>query len=199
MFIAFEGIDGAGKTTAVRRLAEELRSRGYATFETREPTELFEPLISTVVRDGADPVSLFLLFTADRQMHQTLIQEKINSGDVVISDRYILSSYAYQGPGIELRTGSWDLARAWMDGVSRFINLRPDITILLDLDPQISVDRLTSRKASTIRFFERREYLTRVRETYLKMVDDRTTVIDSSKNKDAVFEDILQSLGNFLS
>ncbi len=173
MFIAVEGIDGSGKTTLCNGLKYHMEKRGFKVYLTKEPTG--DP--SNYV---GDDISLFLKFTLDRYDHQRLILEKLRSGYIVISDRYILSSYSYQMDGIKEFFGDEKPALEWMDTVSRVITVRPDINILLDIDPEIALRRIASRPGKDE--FENLETLRRARENYLKM--ENTEKVDASMERD---------------
>ncbi len=173
MFIAVEGIDGSGKTTLCNGLKCYMEKRGSKVYLTKEPT-------GDPSDYRGDDISLFLKFTLDRYDHQRLILEKLGSGYIVISDRYILSSYSYQMDGIKEFFGDEKPALEWMDSVSSVIAVRPDINILLDIDPEIAFRRIASRPGKDK--FENLETLRRARENYLKM--ENTVKIDASMERD---------------
>ncbi|MGC8608298.1 MAG: dTMP kinase [Thermoplasmata archaeon] len=160
MFIAVEGIDGSGKTTLCSGLKHELESRGFRVFLTKEPTD--DPSNYT-----GDDVLLFLLFTIDRYKHQRMIEEKLKEGYIVISDRYISSSYSYQMAGIENFFGGEKEAIMWMDAVSSVIVVRPDIEILIDIDVETAMERIASRSGRDS--FENIRTVKMARDNYLKM------------------------------
>lgn len=148
-FIAFEGGDGSGKTTQIKLLAEALTARGYRVVTTREPggTEIGEKLRSLVLEHGqgeVDPHTEALIFAASRAAlaHQ-LIRPALAEGAIVLCDRYIDSSAAYQGAGRGLGIDNVvDLSR-WATG-----NLLPDTTVLLDLTLEESRARTGARGAA---------------------------------------------------
>lgn len=135
MFIAFEGGDSAGKSTQAARLAEALEADGHTVVRTREPggTDIGEKLRSLVLEHGhghIDPRTEALIFAASRAalVHQVILPT-LQRGDVVICDRYIDSSVAYQGVGRGLGADSVLDINLWaVEG------LRPDLTVLLDVD-----------------------------------------------------------------
>lgn len=135
MFVAFEGGDSAGKSTQAARLAEVLESDGHTVVRTREPggTEIGEKLRSLVLDHGHGPIDArteALIFAASRAAHvHQVILPALERGDVVICDRYIDSSVAYQGIGRGLGADSILDINLWaVEG------LRPDLTVLLDVD-----------------------------------------------------------------
>ena len=148
MFIAFEGGDSAGKSTQAARLAEALEAEGQTVVRTREPggTEIGEKLRSLVLEHGhghIDARTEALIFAADRAAHvRQVILPALERGDVVICDRYIDSSVAYQGVGRGLGVHSVLDINLWaVEG------LRPDLTVLLDVDHVEGRGRRTSTAA----------------------------------------------------
>lgn len=193
MFITLEGIDGSGKTTVSRMLKDALNSRGHKTYWTREPTNQIR--WNEKLRRGRDPasgISLFFRFTEDRYRHQDLISKHLEMGEIVICDRYLLSSYAYQGAVIESGFPDRDSAVRWMEDTSSIITVRPDITFFLDLDPRVSMERLSRREALT--GFEEENYLNQVRELYRHIEFNGKVTVDASQDRHHVFREILEKI-----
>jgi dTMP kinase len=172
-FIVLEGIDGAGKSTQARLLAEWFERRGYEVVLTKEPTDtpfgkLIRRLVLTGGREGIiDGAKISheaeaLLFAADRAEHvDKLIRPSLEAGKVVISDRYFYSSLAYQwARGLDLE---------WLINLNRFA-IRPNLVVLLDLPAKESMKRLRSRKIKS-EFDKIFELQKRVRENYLKLAE----------------------------
>lgn len=142
LFISFEGVDGAGKTTQVERLAEFWRARGREVVVTREPggTEL-GTRIRQLLLHGAEPIAPrteALLFAADRAQHVAqVVRPALDRGAIVITDRYLDSSLAYQSGGRELTSDDVRALSLWATG-----GLLPARTYLLDIDPAVSLGRL---------------------------------------------------------
>lgn len=172
-FIVFEGIDGAGKSTQVRLLGKWFRDRGYDVVLTKEPTDTaFGKLIRALVLTGGEEGIIdgarisheaeALLFAADRAEHvNKLIKPSLESGKIVISDRYFYSSLAYQwARGLDLE---------WLIDLNRFA-VRPDLVILLDLPVKESMKRIRDRSIENEfdRIFELQK---KVRENYLKLAE----------------------------
>lgn len=184
LFISFEGGDGAGKSTQSRLLAEWLEeSLGLEVVRTREPggTALGVSLRQHVLHgEDVDPRTEALLYATDRAHHvASLIRPALDNGAVVITDRYLDSSLAYQAGGRALNLTELRALQLWaVDG------LLPDVTILLDLDPALLAERLTSAGAEPDRL-ERAgdEFHRRTREAYLALAaadPARWRVIDAS-------------------
>lgn len=206
LFISFEGVDGVGKTTQVERLRAYLESCGRTVVTTREPggTALGRAIRRLLLhgvdagngggvgeRDGdaADiaPRAEALLFAADRAQHVAeTIRPALDRGDVVITDRYLDSSLAYQAGGRELTAAEIRELSMWGTG-----GLLPDRTYLLDMDPASSHARLThgeDRMESAGDDFQRR-----TREAFLALAaaePERFRVIDAAQPIDAVWATI---------
>ena len=191
VFIVFEGIDGSGKSTHIKALAEELRSQGYSVLQTSEPSK---DRIGNFIRRYAErndsrltPETEALLFAADRFEHvKTVIEPALRKGRIVISDRYLYSSLAYQGAG--------GLEVDWIREMNRFAP-KPDLGILLDILPEFSLQRVNRRKT----VFEDSDYLRKVRNIYLKLVEEGELVrIDADKPRKAVLMEVLSLVQELL-
>lgn len=140
VFIAFEGGDGAGKSTQVRLLAEVLRAHGREVLVTRQPggTELGAAIRDLVLHgDHVSPRAEALLFAADKAHHvETLIRPALAEGAVVVTDRYVDSSVTYQGAGRELGADEVRALQEWAVG-----GVLPDLTIVLDVAPEVGRSR----------------------------------------------------------
>ena len=155
MFISFEGIDGSGKSTQARMLAEAMRARGLDVTLTREPggspgAEEIRRLVLTGDPDRWSPETEILLFTAARRDHlERTIRPALARGDVVISDRFADSTRMYQG--IARADGS--PLRAMVDDLhARVIGVEPDLTFLIDIDPGLGLSRAEAREGVELRF-----------------------------------------------
>lgn len=182
LLIAFEGVDGAGKTTQAKRLARWLARRGVKARYTREPTRtsLGKILQSMAYRRDVDVEVEALLFAADRLIHlRRVIEPLLEEGVIVISDRYLHSSLAYQSAIIG------DIK--WVEEINRYAR-KPDLGLFLDVDPEISLKRIKRRKTR----FEDIDFLRRVREIYLEYVERGELVkINADKDLDVVFSEII--------
>ncbi len=183
VFLVLEGIDGAGKTTIAKMLIRDLEEKGCKVLYTYEPTDSeVVKLIKTSYSDLRDPYIDALTFALDRLLHiKTKVLPALEQGYVVISDRYFYSSVAYQSAS--------GAPFEWVLEVNKWA-LKPDLAVYLDVDPTTALAR--KRGAST-RFpeFENQEFLVRVREAYLKMVEMGLLVmVDASRGIDAVYADV---------
>ncbi len=174
-FITFEGLDGSGKSTQVAKLARGLRSRGITVTVTREPggTSTGEKIREVILHSGTSGLSamaeMALMFASRAQHIHEVILPALSAGHVVICDRFTDSTEAYQGGGRKLGSKAVLEMHEILCG-----NLKPDLTILLDNDLGLSIDRArhrNRRKSSDKdenRFEqENRSFFTRVRNTYL--------------------------------
>ncbi|MBX7444224.1 MULTISPECIES: dTMP kinase [unclassified Arthrobacter] len=175
VFIAFEGGDGAGKSTQAARLAAALEGRGFNVLRTREPggTPVGEKLRSLVLDHGngeIDARTEALIFAASRAAHAAqVIRPALQRGDVVLSDRYIDSSVAYQGAGRNLGKDAVQSLNEWATA-----GLQPDLTVLLDVDPQLGRRRRTAGEAAEDRLeSEADEFHTRIRDAFLELAARR--------------------------
>ena len=146
VFVCFEGGEGSGKSTQARRLTDALRQRGYAVRQTFEPgdTAVGRRLRGIVLDPETGALSArteALLYAADKAEHvDTVVRPALAAGEVVVTDRYVDSTLAYQGAGRTL-----DLAE--VEGVARWAtgDLRPQLTVLLDVEPAVGLGRFHGR------------------------------------------------------
>ena len=193
-FLSFEGIDGSGKSTQARRLAEGLRALGHSVTLTREPggSAGAEEIRRLVLEGDADRWSAeteILLFTAARRDHlEKTIRPALARGDIVITDRFADSTRIYQG----MTRG--DLAGTVTQLHDLMIGTDPDLTLLVDIDPAIGLARARARAGSELRFEDMGLAVqTRMRAGFLDLAarHARFRVIDGARDADAVAADIL--------
>jgi dTMP kinase len=190
-FICIEGLDGCGKTTQAKLLAKKLGKSHNAVY-TAEPSR---GKIGTYIRNsylyGEKRLSIVLealLFAADRIEHvETEVIPALNEGRLVISDRYVYSSLAYQGAA--------GLSLDWIEKVNEHA-LQPDLAVFIDVNPEAVVNRLKPKKS----VMETLETQKKVREIYLKFVENgRLTRIDGGKSESEVAEEVHAVVTKFLN
>ncbi len=185
MFIVFEGIDGAGKTTQIEILADRLRARGLDPYITAEPTGMETGKAIRRVLSGElqkTPTQVAAMFVQDRIDHNVDpeygIEGKLSAGKAVICDRYYYSSLAYQG---SLTDFDWVMAANCSCPEIR----HPDLCIFLDLSPEESMKRITKGRTST-EIYEKAETLAKFRARYLDVFEklsargEKIEIIDAS-------------------
>jgi len=190
-FICIEGLDASGKTTQARRLVRELRRRGFQTVYTTEPSSgEIGKFIRTYILERKKRVPIAveaLLFAVDRVDHlEQMVKPALEKGKIVVSDRYVYSSLAYQGAaGLDLN---------WIEEINRSV-ITPDLAIYLDVPPEVVVKRM-KRKRSVM---ERMQIQQKVQRVYMKFVKDRRLIrIDGNRPKDDVSSAILATVLSFL-
>lgn len=195
-FISFEGIDGAGKSTHIARVAELFRQAGRAVVLTREPggTPLSEKLRELVLHEPMDALTEALLMFAARREHLVqVIEPALTRGDVVLCDRFTDATFAYQGGG---RGFDWQvlsqlerMVQALPDGALR----QPELTVWFDLDPQIAAQRLASARVPDKFESQPADFFAAVRAGYAKRqaeMPGRFACIDAAQSIDAVGADV---------
>jgi dTMP kinase len=187
VFVCFEGGEGSGKSTQSRLLGEWLREQGYAVLLTFEPgdtivgRELRRIVLSPETGDLSDRAEA-LLYAADKAEHvDTVVQPALDRGDVVITDRYVDSTLAYQGAGRSLVVEEVERVARWATH-----DLRPHLTVLLDLDPRHGLSRFAGRdriEGESVEFHER------VRDSVLGLAaadPDHYLVLDARADVDEI-------------
>jgi dTMP kinase len=194
LFIAFEGIDGSGKSTQVKLLTENLKNAGHKVYATCEPTD--SP-IGSIIRNifnhriEADHRTIAGLFVADRLDHllnkTNGILKKLEEGYTVITDRYYFSSYAYHGTHMDM---DWVIEA---NSLSADL-LRPDLNIYIDILPEVSMARLNKGRSS-LELYETLENLKNVRDKYMEAIEklkleERFFITDGNRSSDLIAADI---------
>ncbi len=190
VFIAIEGIDGAGNTTNSTLLAQWLEEKGYKVLLTKEPTKSdIGLLIRKFLKDKRLPPAVdALLYAADRTLHlEVEVKPALEKGFIVVSDRYLESSIAYQtAQGLDVK---------WIEEINRFA-VKPDLTFILDVDPEVACKR---KRGFGKEKFEKKEFLKRVRELFLKRAREKGYfVVDASKPVNEVQEEIRRKVEEYL-
>lgn len=192
MLITLEGIDGSGKTTAWEALHDVYPDAVF----THEPTDSWygEAVRRSLGTDDADPIAELFLYTADHADHLSrVVRPALDDGELVISDRYSDSRYAYQGASLE---GELKRPMEYVRGVHQPFTRPPDATLYFDVDPQVGAER-----AGATDKFETAGYLAAVQRNYETLVDyqpERFVRIDAGQSPEAVLEDVEEAFERIL-
>ncbi|MCL1983843.1 MAG: dTMP kinase [Methanomassiliicoccaceae archaeon] len=192
VFIVFEGIDGSGKSSCMAGVASELE-KDHNVAVTAEPTK---SEIGMLIRSSPDVTAEAeaLLFAADRAQHTQQIKEWMEDGRIVLCDRYYASTLAYQSANLNGRSA--DIR--WLTDIHTGVIIRPDLTLLFDIDPEIGLERIAPR--GEVSKFERLEYLKEVRKNYLVIAEkDRFKVMDASRTKEEVLVETMKHISETVS
>jgi len=202
LFITFEGIDGAGKSTHLAWSADFLRGRGVALTLTREPggtvlgEKLRELLLTTQGPIHAETEAL-LMFSARRQHLEEVIKPALMRGDCVLCDRFTDASFAYQGGGRGVEKSKLAVLEAWVHP-----DLEPDLTVLFDVSAQVGRDRVASIKSPDRFERENTEFFVRVRDAYLDRMKEspqRFVHVDGTRPVPDIREELAKKLTIVLS
>ena len=202
LFITLEGIEGAGKSTVVDFIEDFLTKEGHDVIKTREPggTVIGEQIREILLKNENYTLTydteLLLVFSARAQHIQEVILPALSSGKTILCDRFTDASYAYQGGGRGIDASRINLLEKWVQG-----DLRPNLTLLFDLDVSIGMQR-TKKRSGTDRF-EREEinFFEKIRNTYLERAKNepqRFRIINSASSLENVKEQIATILKDYL-
>ncbi|SPE21982.1 Thymidylate kinase [Burkholderiales bacterium] len=198
-FITFEGVDGAGKSTQIEALAQTLRQHRVAVVRTREPggTPLGEALRTIMLGQAMDPLTESLLMFAARREHVAQVIEPALAGSQwVLCDRFTDASYAYQGAGRGVPADRLDVLAGWVHG-----RLQPDLTVLVDIDPDQARQRRAQVRAADRFETESAAFFQAVRSAYLARAaaePARFLVVDGGAPAPVVTSKILERLSQWL-
>jgi len=191
-FITFEGIDGAGKSSHVDWLAEQLRARGLTVQVTREPggTALGEKLRELLLNQTMHlETETLLMFAARREHLAQVVEPALNRGEWVVCDRFSDATYAYQGGGRGLERSKLQMLEHWVHE-----HLQPNLTLLFDLPLEVARERIAVASRTLDRFEqERADFHERVRHAYLERAHaqpERIRVIDANNTLDNIREQL---------
>ena len=203
LFISFEGIDGAGKSTHIEALAQAFRDQGRTVRLTREPggTPLAETLRTLVLNEPMDAMTEALLVFAARRDHlQQVIEPALARGEVVLCDRFTDATFAYQGGGRGFDPGVLSVLEGWVQAVGSDAGAairQPDVTLWFDLAPALAAERLAGARVPDKFESQPVEFFRRVAHAYgerMAAAPTRFVRIDAARSRDAVRQDVLAAL-----
>jgi dTMP kinase len=200
VFISFEGIDGAGKSTHIAPLAAALREQGRTVVLTREPggTPLAEKIRALALNDAMDPLAEALLMFAARRDHlQQVIEPALAAGQVVLCDRFTDATFAYQGGGRGFDLAVLGQLEQWVQALPGGTIRQPDLTLLFELAPEIAAQRLAGVRvpdkfeSQPVEFFRSvaAGYDRRARQDPARFVR-----VAADRPRDAVWDDVLAAI-----
>ena len=200
MFITLEGPEGSGKTTAVEAAVKKLEEMGYQIVRTREPggTPISEQIRNVILDKGntaMDGRTEALLYAASRRQHLVeKVWPALKEGKIVICDRYLDSSLAYQG-------GARGLGIEEVLNINLFAteNTWPDLTLLFDIKPEIGLARISANANREVNRLdlEKLDFHNKVRESFLllaKRFQERFVIIDASQDRESVAKDTMEAI-----
>ena len=200
--ITLEGIEGAGKSTHIQFIAEQLQQTGREIFITHEPggTNIGEEIRELLLKKNTEKMfaeaELLLMFAARAQHLQQVILPAMNAKKIVVCDRFTDSSHAYQGGGRGLSLERIQQLETWLFAGELF-SFKPDITLLLDIPVEIGLSRAKARSEADRFEIETVNFFQNARDVFLKISQDepeRVRVIDAEQSLDTVQSEILQVL-----
>jgi dTMP kinase len=200
VFISFEGIDGAGKSTHITPLADALRAQGWTVILTREPggTPLAEKIRQLALNDAMDPLAEALLMFAARRDHlQQVIEPALAAGQVVLCDRFTDATFAYQGQGRGFDRAVLAQLERWVQALPDGTIRQPHLTLLFELAPEIAAQRLAGARVADKFESQPVEFFRRVAAGYgLRASQDpaRFVRIAADRPRETVWADVLSAV-----
>ncbi|MBC5786235.1 dTMP kinase [Ramlibacter sp. USB13] len=200
LFLSFEGIDGAGKSTHIEALAQALRARGRTVVLTREPggTPLAEKLRALALNDPMDPLTEALLMFAARRDHlQQVIEPALARGDVVLCDRFTDATFAYQGGGRGFDLDVLATLERWVQSVPATPLRQPDVTVWFDLPAAVAAQRLAGARVPDRFESQPQAFFERVAGGYAaraKADPGRFLRVAADQPRDQVWQDVEEGL-----
>lgn len=204
LFISFEGIDGAGKSTHIAGVAERFRAAGRQVVLTREPggTPLSEQLRELVLHTPMDALTEALLMFAARREHLVQVIEPVLSrGDVVLCDRFTDATFAYQGGGRGFDWAVLAQLEAMVQDLGAGALRQPQLTVWFDLDPSVAAERLASARVPDKFESQPAAFFAAVRAGYARRAAEQPTRfarIDAAQTREAVWQDVLAVVSPWL-
>ena len=190
-FVTFEGIDGSGKSTVIKNVFDKLRKNGIEVELTFEPTDTWiGKQVQKCIETKSDPFITAFTFIADRIDHCKSIQKWLDSGKIVLCDRYAESTYAYQGAQME---DLIDDPIKWLKDLSKDRIIIPDRTFLFVINPKDALTRIQNRKKLIP--FEKINFLEKVQNNYLKLAEgNQFFQIDATKKIEEIVDICLNDI-----
>ena len=201
-FIVFEGIDGSGKSTQIKKISKRLKTFDYKVHSTFEPTDgpigsLIRQMLSGKL--VTDQRTIASLFAADRTDHlvnkENGIRLKVDQGEIVLCDRYYFSSYAYHAQHMDME---WVIHANSLNAEI----LRPDVTIFIDVDPKVCFERIKNSRTN-FEMYEKIDIMKKVRANYFKAFDalkglETIAIVDGNDSMETVEDEILKEVKKIL-
>jgi dTMP kinase len=200
LFISFEGIDGAGKSTHIEGLAQWFKDRGHVVTLTREPggTPLAEKFRALALHEVMDPLTEALIMFAARREHLIhVIEPALARGEVVLCDRFTDATFAYQGGGRNFDWGVLKTLEQMVQNVPATELREPDLTVWFDLPPAVAAERLSTARIPDKFESQPQSFFQAVRDGYAKRLQEnpsRFAQIDANQAREAVWSDVLQAV-----
>ncbi|MEY2621373.1 MAG: hypothetical protein RIT26_1193 [Pseudomonadota bacterium] len=200
LFISFEGIDGAGKSTHIQGLADLFRQQGRTVTLTREPggTPLAESLREMVLHQAMDPLTEALLIFAARRDHlQQVIEPALARGDVVLCDRFTDATFAYQGAGRGFDLQVLNTLEQWVQATGQGALRQPDLTVWFSLDPAIAAERLADARVPDRFESQPQDFFTAVHRGYAERAaasPARFVTLDAAQARHLVWQQLTRAL-----
>ena len=205
LFISFEGIDGAGKSTHIQGVSALFREAGRVVVLTREPggTPLSETLRELVLHESMDALTEALLMFAARREHLVqVIEPALARGEVVLCDRFTDATFAYQGSGRGFDWAVLTRLEAMVQGLGQGALRQPDLTVWFDLDPAIAAERLASARVPDKFESQPADFFTAVRAGYARRAAEmpqRFARIDAAQARESVWADVARIIAPWLN
>ncbi|WP_027122267.1 dTMP kinase [[Mycoplasma] imitans] len=200
VFIVIEGVDGSGKSSFIKRMANEyLTINSQPIIYSREPggCQASEPIRELIMKlSNSDPLTEALLFSASRNEHlKKKILPALNDNKIVICDRFVVSSWIYQGI---VKNAGYEKVKKINDLVTD--HLEPDLTILFDIDPEVAAKRISERSTMNHLDAYTKERVHNVRNAYLETLKDnnKVKIINASLDLDTVYNEVVKIITSFV-
>lgn len=190
-FVTFEGIDGSGKSTVSQQVYEELKERGIDVVLTFEPTDTWlGKTVKRCIEEHLNPLTIAFTFIADRAEHMKKISKWLNDDKLVLCDRYVDSTLAYQGAQLRQQM---EKPMRWLQNLHESFLVQPDTTFLFKIDIDEALRRIQDRPK--LISFEEKTFLSQVQKNYLKLASEkRFVMLDASQSVDDLTEQCIRHI-----